>query len=219
MQVSFGGDQWVSLTSKIWKERSPRKSCPFRVMFAFSNDTCGTSVCPISYGICLSCHSLPPAPSSQNQKQSPFRMGTPSSGLAGLLSVRSVGCNLFLLKKGKACIDNMLIGPVLAIWVFKIGDQLALRVGNIDEVNGLVETTSSQARAQCFGWAFQSHLSEEAFLVLNHFPKLQNPSSSQLFVAACGKLALQGWAATGSQHLYARICPGGFLLDLLLTLL
>lgn len=62
VQVSFGGDQWVSLTSKIWKERSPRKSCPFRVMFAFSNDTCGTSVCPISYGICLSCHFLPPCP-------------------------------------------------------------------------------------------------------------------------------------------------------------
>lgn len=28
----------------------------------------------------------------------------------------------FVLKKGKASIDNMLIGPVFAIWVFKIGD-------------------------------------------------------------------------------------------------
>lgn len=27
-----------------------------------------------------------------------------------------------LLEKGKACIDNTVIGPVIAVWVFKIGD-------------------------------------------------------------------------------------------------
>lgn len=45
------------------------------------------------------------------------------TGLARLLIARSVGHSLFLLKEGKACIDDTVIGPVLAVWVFLIGDE------------------------------------------------------------------------------------------------
>lgn len=124
VQVCFGGDQWVSLTSKIWTEIqegwiSVTGACSWWCLYILRMRV------EHQFAPFHMCVSVPTAPHSrprcQNEKQNPFCMGTPPSGLAGSPSVRSVGCNLFLLEKGKAPIDNMPIGPVLAMCIFKIG--------------------------------------------------------------------------------------------------
>lgn len=65
--------------------------------------------------------SVPPLIRSRNRSKSILHLHS-LPRLSWIARCTASQMQFVLLKKGKACIDNTVIGPVIAVWVFKIGD-------------------------------------------------------------------------------------------------
>lgn len=123
VQVYVGEDKWaVTSRRNLGRKKSETVELvrPGPVQGDFPTILMGHQFAPSSMG-CI-CPAPPPPPSRRRNGSKSIPRSHSFPRLSWIARCVVSRMQFVLLEKGKACIDNAVIGPVIAVWVFKIGD-------------------------------------------------------------------------------------------------